>query len=279
MAPEVNDYRCAAAMSAHPDAATAIGEVLGAVLERIDPHPDAAVLFVSGIMVDRLEQIVAAVNAILAPELFVGSTVYAVFDSHGESVDGVALWALSGPPTSRPRPLRLTASGGDVEGLPAVMESGSVALLFGDAAFPIDSLAAELLAHAEGVTAAVGLPPRRSRHHDATLIDHDLVHYSGAVGILIPPGAASIFGFEVRLWEDDDPIPDPPIYPNGGRGGVLIAEPQVDLSGMTSLDLEVLYDELSGGVVGMVGRPYSLGWTDDGQQRNNVAAAVYGQRR
>lgn len=278
----VDDFVCAAAVSGHPDAAVAVGEVVGSVLERLDPHPDVAVLFVSGAMIEQLEQIVAAIEALLVPELLMGATVEAVFDSHGESVDGLAVWVLSSPVGLGAESLRLTeAAGGRIEGLPAVISPGAALLLFGDERFPLDDVVAELRARAEDVSLAAGLPPSRGLSQRFALINNDGIHRRGAVGLLMPRRAAAIFGFEVRIWDDDDPIPDPPMVPVDGRGAVLIAGRRVDVSGLASLDLEVLYDHLAGAVVGMIGRSRTYDGANPVQGGrtggNWVTATVYGR--
>ncbi len=275
-------FSCAGALSAHPDAAVAVGEVVGAVLERLDPHPDVAVLFVSGALIAPLEQIVAAVKALLAPELLIGTTVEAVFDSHGGSVDGLALWALSSASTVGVEPVRLTATPtGAIQGLPPTIATGTALMAFGDGAFPVEELAAELRARSDDPSVMVGLPPSRGLPQRFALIDNDGFHRSGAVGLLVPAQAAAMFGFEVRLWDEDDPIPDPPIQPTGGRGAVLVAGRRVDVSGVASFDLEVLYDQMAGAVIGMIGRPHLLDGSDPDRQlargANCVTAAVYGR--
>jgi len=49
-----------AALSEHPDAAAAVGEVVGAVVERVGPGPDVALLFVSGHPVADFDDIASA---------------------------------------------------------------------------------------------------------------------------------------------------------------------------------------------------------------------------
>ncbi|HKY68370.1 MAG TPA: hypothetical protein VJM49_18435, partial [Acidimicrobiales bacterium] len=55
------------ALSVHPDAAEATGEVAGRVLEHLGAAPDLAVLFCSPHHVDAVADIAAAVRALLAP--------------------------------------------------------------------------------------------------------------------------------------------------------------------------------------------------------------------
>ncbi len=134
---------CAAAFSQHPEAAAAVGEVIGDILERLEPHPDLAVLLIAGSLAEHSEQIVAAVSAIVAPETLIGSTALAVFggiqDGTGEG--GIALWAANG---HRVLPFHLTVDGrGRPDPVPSAAEAGTVALLLGERSFPFELFASD----------------------------------------------------------------------------------------------------------------------------------------
>ncbi|MGI8609940.1 MAG: hypothetical protein ACR2MY_12040, partial [Candidatus Dormibacteria bacterium] len=65
----------AAALSEHPDAAVATGDVVGRVLEALgdpDRPPDLAVLFVTPAHAAAIEEIVATLNATLRPSSMLG---------------------------------------------------------------------------------------------------------------------------------------------------------------------------------------------------------------
>lgn len=86
-----------AAVSEHPVIATAVGEVAGRVLEQLGPAPDLAVLFVGSAGTGALEDVVAAVRALVRPVVLVGCTAAAVIvDEIETSTGGLALWAGAG---------------------------------------------------------------------------------------------------------------------------------------------------------------------------------------
>ena len=104
-----------AALSRHPDTATALGEVVGAVLEQIGNEPDLAVLFLTPSHLPAVEQAGATVQTLLAPAAFIGAGASGVLAAAEavESRPGVALWAARWP-SRRERaaeihPLHLTA--------------------------------------------------------------------------------------------------------------------------------------------------------------------------
>ena len=100
-----------AAISEHPNAAYAVGEVVGAVVEAVGEAPDIAFLFVSGHDDGAVEEIATAVRALLQPGVLAGCTAVGVIgnDSEAEEAPAVSLWpARPGRPTARwpgpPRP-------------------------------------------------------------------------------------------------------------------------------------------------------------------------------
>lgn len=238
-------------------------------------------------MTAQLDQIVAALRVLLAPELLLGVTVEAVFDSHGGSPDALGLWALSGDAAHRIQPIRLSAAaagnegGSKFDGLSTVIDQAGALMLFGDEQFPVDALVAELAAQDAPLSVSAGLPHRRGFDGRFVLIDDAGMHRSGAVGLWIPEELALFFWFDTQRWDDDDPVPDPPVQPQDSAGAILIAGRRADVSGMASFDLEVLYDDLPGAVVGMIGRPYYHDRSEPAGQRplgpESVTAAVYGR--
>ena len=88
----------AAALSEHPLATHAVGEVVGEVLERIGPSPDLAVLFAGTAHTGALEDIAAAVQALLEPGVLVGCTAATIVGGGREVEDagGLSLWAARG---------------------------------------------------------------------------------------------------------------------------------------------------------------------------------------
>jgi len=103
----------AAAISEHPLATHAIGEVVGQVLEQLGPDPDAAVLFATAPFAGAFEDLAAAVRATLAPRCLVGATAMSVIGG-GCEVEGTAAISLfAARLDDEVRTVRLDAGGGD----------------------------------------------------------------------------------------------------------------------------------------------------------------------
>ncbi len=81
--------------------------------------------------------------------------------------------------------------------------------------------------------------------------------------MVVPGRLAQVFRFEVGIWEEDDPLPEPPINPVTGRSLFLFAGRHVDVSGGHSLDLEVLFERFAGATAGLVADPRLVGPADD----------------
>src|SRR5688572_8442385 len=64
----------AAALSEHPEAPEAVGEVVGAVFEQIEQTPDLALLFIGPAHAERAGEVAAAVRALLRPRVLLGCT-------------------------------------------------------------------------------------------------------------------------------------------------------------------------------------------------------------
>jgi hypothetical protein len=244
--------RGVAALSAHPDPAVAVGEAVGSVLERSEPHPEFAVLLVSGTSASRLDDVVAATRALLAPEVLIGSTVDAVSAGADFVSDGVAILAVSDLP-GPVRPVRVAADGRSVTGWPAEIEPGSSLLALAGDRFPVTALRSEHGCAPIG-SSVVAMPSGRGVGRRFALIDDDGLHHSGAVGVVVSPRVGRFVGFEVGLWDEDDPVPEPPIDPTGGVGAFAVFGHRAAAVPELSIDLEVLSDSLPGAVLGMVGR-------------------------
>lgn len=85
----------AAALSEHPVPATAVGEVVGEVLEALGPAPDLAVLFLTVAHAGAIEDAAAVVRTVLAPGTLVGCAAESVLAGRREVEEqpGVVLWA------------------------------------------------------------------------------------------------------------------------------------------------------------------------------------------
>lgn len=181
------DSPFAAALSEHPVAADAAGDVLGQVLERIEPEPDVAALFVSGVHAEHFSSIAATVRTLLSPGTLVGATAASVLGGARE-VEGrpaVALWAGH---VGHVTPVRLetvtTTAGTTMLGADGLAGRSGALLLLADAAtFPLPAVTDAFAEQLPGIRlvggASTGGEPASNRYalEDRILTD-------GAVGVL-----------------------------------------------------------------------------------------------
>jgi small ligand-binding sensory domain FIST len=194
--------RCAAAVSEHPVAAHATGEVVGAVLDQLgaDPPPDLVFMFATTAHTGALDDVVQAVGDVLHPRVLVGSTAVSVVgrDVEVEEAPGLSLLAVRlEPGAPAPVPVRLEvvpAPGGEgvaVVGMPAA-EPGSTLVLCPDPfTFPADRFLDGLAEHAPGVEVVGGLASAARAPGGNRLVLDGRLHDDGAVGVLLPPGIAT----------------------------------------------------------------------------------------
>jgi small ligand-binding sensory domain FIST len=185
----------AAALSRHPDPVEATAEVVGRLREQLGPeNPSVAMLFASGDHITALDDIVAAVTSLLAPEVLVGTTAVGVVGGaeEVEAGDGVALWAATGVAAA---PLRLEALPGHpplLAGLPDAIEPGSTVVLVADPyTFPVDALVDELNQGHPGVNLVGGLSSAPGGPERNRLVLGDDVLLDGAAGFVLAPGVAT----------------------------------------------------------------------------------------
>ena len=180
----------AAALSEHPVAADAVGEVLGRIVEVGGVEPDLVVVFASSAHVEFLGEISSAVRTVLRPHALIGSAASAVLacGREAEEIPALAVWAAwSGPVDT----LRLTTREVDdavaIEGVPAHLPEGATLLLLTDPfTFPADGLVDQLAEIRPDVTVVGGLASASgSPGGNALVLDGD-VHHDGAVGVAIP---------------------------------------------------------------------------------------------
>ncbi|MBW3611561.1 MAG: FIST C-terminal domain-containing protein [Actinobacteria bacterium] len=141
----------AAALSQHPLATQAVGEVTGQVLERLGQAPDLAVVFASASHVGAMEDIAGAVQSLLVPGALIGCTAASVVGGAREVEDqpALSLWAgRFGNATS----YRLAAvrhdDGVAITGFPSAEElpedAAAVLVLADPFSFPADAFLAGL---------------------------------------------------------------------------------------------------------------------------------------
>jgi small ligand-binding sensory domain FIST len=183
----------AAALSEHPLATHATGEVVGEVLERLGGMPpDLAVLFVTRPHLGALEDIAASVRTMLRPTTLLAATAVSVLGGReeAEEVAAVSLWAGH---TGRVRPVllsaRATPDGVELDGVDpgALAAAGTLVLLADPASFPVEVLLSSLAERhphlaVVGGLASAGVGPGGNR----LVLDGQVVGH-GAVGVLLSP--------------------------------------------------------------------------------------------
>lgn len=143
--------RFTAALSEHPVASHAVGEVAGEVLEAFGgDEPDLLVLFVSPHFVGAMEDLTFALANLLEPRVLLGATVVGVVGGAHEVEDapGLAVFAASCPDAAL-TPIVLdverTPDGAAVTGWPDLEADPSTLLLLADPfSFPLDGFLARL---------------------------------------------------------------------------------------------------------------------------------------
>lgn len=229
--------RFAAALSRHANAAVATGEVVGQVLDATGPAPDLAVLFTSEAHLHALGDVVEACQALLAPHVLIGTSARGVLAGAEEAEDGPALGLWTGrvgPVT----PVRLEVLPGEppiVAGLPDELPAGSTLVLLADPhTVDVTAVLAAVEERAPSVRVVGGLASAGRGPGGDRLVLDEVIHHSGAVGIVLPAGA----GASVVVSQGCRPIGSPWVV-TASEGPFL-----VELAGRPALDrvTEVLAD-------------------------------------
>jgi small ligand-binding sensory domain FIST len=223
----------AAALSAHPVPAQAVGEVVGQLLDTIGVEPDLLVLFASASHTGAMEDIVRAVRELIRPRVFVGCTASTVVGGDRELEDAPALsaWAARGLLASAHR---LEAHGRDggtaITGFPHASdlldEANAILVLADPFSFPVEQLLTGLREQSGvslpviGGMASAGRAPGGNR-----LVLDDAVLSSGAVAVLL--GGPAV---DTVVSQGCRPIGEPMIVTRGE--GNLVHE----LAGQPALD-------------------------------------------
>ena len=190
----------AAALSRHPVASHAVGEVVGEVLERLGLGPDLVVLFATGSMTGALDDIGAAVRNLLLPRCLVGATAMAILGGGAgvEEEPAIGLWAARFAGRSSPTPIALGAGMIDgaivIHGLDELLDAVSVdddrwALVLADPfSFPTDAVLTDLAGLRPRLRLIGGLASAaRGPGGNRLILDRQLLT-SGAVIVILPPG-------------------------------------------------------------------------------------------
>jgi small ligand-binding sensory domain FIST len=199
----------AAALSQHPLATQATGEVAGAILEQLDGlSPDLVVCFASPHHIGALGDIATALRRILEPGTFIGFSAASVIGGGREVEDAPAISVFAARLVST----RITAV--SLEAVPAVdgveivvapeLELGEIAgdavlLLLADPfSFPVDVFLRDVAERAPRVSVVGGLASASNRPGGNRLLLDDAIGPRGAVGVLLEGGGAEIGGVRVH---------------------------------------------------------------------------------
>ena len=182
----------AAAISEHPVAAQAVGELAGAVLEQLGGRrPDLLVVFISPHFGGAAEDIGGVLRAVLEPRALIGSTNHAVCGT-GREVEGtpaISVWAASFA-SATVRTVRLDvdefSDGSTLLGWPGdAADAHTLVLLTEPFTFPVDGVLHALAVSHPGLRVIGGMASAANGPGvNRLLVDHEVVA-RGAVGVLL----------------------------------------------------------------------------------------------
>lgn len=182
----------AAALSQHPLAATAVGEVAGELLERFDgERPDLLVCFASPHHVGTFEDITSALRRLLEPDVFLAQTAVSIIGGPREVEDApaIAVWAARfDDAVLTPVSLRVvdTPDGAAVVGWPEDSVEGRTLILFADPfTFPTDPFLSRLNEDMPGLRVLGGLASAARGPGGNRLALDGAVTSEGAVGVFL----------------------------------------------------------------------------------------------
>lgn len=185
----------ASALSEHPLATQAAGEVIGSVLEALGDEPDLALLFVTPPHAGAIDDIAAAVRELLRPRTLAGATAVSVVGGNREVEEqpAVVLWAarLAEPAV----PVRLEATrtpdGWYTSGLPEPARGSgprTLVLLPDPFTFPADAFLDRAWLDQPELAVVGGLASAARGPGGNRLVLGDRVYTDGAVGVLLGEG-------------------------------------------------------------------------------------------
>lgn len=186
-----------AAISEHPLATQATGEVVGEVLERVGEAPDLAVLFVTPPHLGLMAEIAETVRTVLRPGALLGAAASTVVGGPREVEEGpaISLWAGRVGPVE---PVRLETQrlngGWALTGLPAQDDDApprTLLLLTDPFTIPMDGVLDRLRAKAPGLQVVGGMASAARGPGGNRLVLDDAVYDRGAVGVLLGSSVVS----------------------------------------------------------------------------------------
>ena len=188
--------RYAAAVSGHPLATHAVGEVAGELLDALDgATPDLLVWFVSPHHVGAIEDIHRALGSLLGARTMIATTVVTVIGGSSEIEEAPGLSAFAAVlPDHRILPVRLTAveapDGRHLIGWPDDLDDAHTLLVLGDPfTLPPELLLDGAAVRAPGLRVIGGLASAGARPGVNRLVLDGQIHLDGAVGLALSGGA------------------------------------------------------------------------------------------
>jgi small ligand-binding sensory domain FIST len=186
----------AAALSEHPVAAHAVGEVAGQVLDQLGAGVDLAAVFVTSPHTGAVEDVVAALRSLLSPRVLLGATACAVVSGAQEVEDtpAISLWAGRLPGTVAPVRLEAepTNDGWQIRGLDDDIADRSATLLLtvDPFSFPVAPFLADLRDRHPDLRVVGGMASAARGPGGNRLALDGRVHPDGAVGVLLDAAAS-----------------------------------------------------------------------------------------
>lgn len=184
----------AAALSEHPDPVEATAEVVGRVLESLDPAagpPDLALLFVTPPHRDAIAEAAKAVRTLIHPTTLVGCAAESVVGGarEVERQPAMSLWVgHTGPAAPFHATAVMTPDGPMVTGLPEIADDASAIVVLVDPfSFPADVLLQRLDDDRPGLPVVGGMALAGRGPGDNRLVLDDQVVTLGAVGVVLGP--------------------------------------------------------------------------------------------
>ncbi len=235
----------AAAISEHPVPVSAIGEVVGEVLEKIGQYPDLAILFVTPPHAGALEDLSHTVMTVLQPAVTIGCAAVSVLGNQREVEDApaVTLWAGKFGPVAG---FRLIDPASWPDPLPFAAEAAVV--IADPFSFPVDELLERVNLPVIGGMASAARGPGGNR-----LVLDGQIFSGGAVAALIGRGA----GVETVVSQGCRPIGVPLVVTKAERNVIyeLAGQPALERligmarAGMTERDIQLINQGLHVGLV------------------------------
>lgn len=184
--------RFAAALSEHPVASHAVGEVAGGILEAFGgDEPDLLVCFASPHFVGTMDDLTFALGNLLEPGVMLGCSAVSIVGGAREVEDGPALSVFAASlPDARLTPVALdierTPDGAAVTGWPDLEgEPGTLVLVADPFSFPVDGFLARLNDDRPGLQVIGGAASAARGPGGNRLVLDRAVTSTGAVGVFL----------------------------------------------------------------------------------------------